>query len=137
MSKLIDMFKEFEEQEKIKPEKIMQKSAITPKVEIPKKIIEETFEETSVDWHKIIEKSSVQRSFIEILKEVYEEGFKGVDVRRSKGVMNKQLNKAIKKTKQIAGLVEKLREKYTPVYKECMNELEMELAKRKAKIENQ
>lgn len=130
-------------QEKKEPEKIVQKSIVVPEIgdskvrTTSKKIIEKSFEKTSINWHKIIEKSSVQRSFIEILKEVYEEGFKGVDVRKSKDVMNRQLNKAIEKTKQTVCLVEKLREKYTPVYKECMNELKMELAKRKAKIENQ
>lgn len=146
MSKLGDMFREFEEQEQkeIKPEKIVQKPIIAQKkenmdlIESPSVVIEPIKGNL---YEKIKEKftgsSDFDRALVGAIDDVLPGLINRKVLRQSKEKMIPNINRGIKRMRQKLNIVEKLREKYTPVYRECMNELKMELAKRKAKIEDQ
>ena len=91
-------------------------------------------------YQKIKDKFTNSSDFDRALVGAIDEFFPGlIDrkiLRQSKDRMIPNINKGIKRMREKLEIVEQLREKYTPVYKEVMNELKQKLEEQKMKIEN-
>lgn len=72
------------------------------KIETPKTEVEEI----SIPYDKIAQNSSFQRAIIEILKMIFPEQFKSVNVRASKEVMTTQFNEKVNKINKMVPLME-------------------------------
>ena len=91
-------------------------------------------------YQKIKDKFTNSSDFDRALVGAIDEFFPGLIERKalrySKDKMIPNINRGIKKMREKLDIVEQLRNKYTPVYKEVMNELKQKLEEQKAKIES-
>lgn len=127
MSKrLSEMFKELDKPKPTPVKKVVSKPIVKPK------IVEGNLYQKIKD--KFTGSSDFDRALVGAIDDVLPGLIDRKALRKSKDVMIPSINKGIKMMREKLDIVEQLKTKYTPVYKDVVNELNQVLAERKEKL---